>query len=50
MTQQRQHAAVKMEIRLHFERNYFVETMQETGTDINYNIRHARKQPELLAQ
>ena len=48
MEQQRQHAAIRMELMVHFEKHYFYKKPMETGTDIRYNIKHARKQPELL--
>ena len=50
MEQQRQHAVVKMEIRLHFERNFFQKTPTETGTDICYNIKQEIRKRELIAQ
>ena len=50
MDQQRQRAAVKMELRLRFEGDYFLKPIKETGRDISYNIKHARRQPGLLDQ
>ena len=50
MEQQRQHKEIKMEIRLRFKRNCFYKAPQEQGTEIQYNIQHARQQPELLGK
>ena len=43
MEQKRQHAAINLAIRLHFKHNLFREEPPETGTDIHYNLKHARE-------
>lgn len=48
MEQRRQNAALELELKLHFKKNYFRKKPPETGTDICYNTKQARKQPELL--
>ena len=50
MEQQRQHAVVKMELRLHFLGNYSRKPTQDTWAEITYNIKQARMQPGLLGK
>ena len=50
MEQQRQHAVIKMQLRIRFGEHYFYIPPPETGTGIQYHIKHAKKKPELLDQ
>ena len=42
MEQQTQLAVIRMGIKLRFGKHYFYKTAPETGTELNYNIKHAK--------
>merc|ERR1712105_44170 len=46
--QNRQHSAIIMKIQLRYKHQSLAKPPPETGAEIKYNIRQARKQPELL--
>ena len=50
MEQNRQHSAIIMKIQVRHKHNYFTKPPKKTGTEIQYDIKHATKQPELLEQ
>ena len=45
MEHQPQHAAIVMNIQLHYKKHYFRKTPVETGAEIRYNIKHAKNNP-----
>ena len=47
MEQKRQHAAVKLDLCIHFKRDYFKKPTPGKGTEVTYNIKQVRTQREL---
>ena len=47
---QRQQAAVKLEICLHLKKQYFTTPKQDTGNEVEYDLKKLRAEPKLLEQ
>ena len=50
MTQQRQHATIRLDVTLRLVRNYHKKPPPETGTNIKYDLEAIRKEPAKLAK
>ena len=47
---QRQRAVITMEIRIRLAKHYFYKIPPGTGTETDYNIKRAKKRPDLLGK